>query len=122
MKGQKNDISLKIYLSMPFEGWKEQQLLDYIELEHTRLKNIFRNYNIEFHDRREIRATDNFDKGLPLLKACDICAMAETWIYSNDCKKEREIAVENGKPIVITNSEYSNSFIRDYIVGKVLNK
>lgn len=113
--------ALKIFISFPLEGWTAEQLEEYMELEHTRLKDTFRRYEIEFHDRRELGDnSDNFEAGINLLKTCDICAMAETWIYSEDCKKEREIAVDNGKPIVITNTEYTPKFIKDYIVGKAL--
>lgn len=111
-----------IFLSIPFEGWTEEQLEDYIALEHTRLTNMFKDYNIIFHDRREIKAENDFNKGIRLIKSCDICAMGETWVYSDKCKKEREIAVDAGKPIVITDAEYTRSFIRDYIIGKVLSK
>lgn len=114
-------MKLKIFLSLPLTGWTPEQLEDYIKLEHTRLTDTFRRYEIEFHDRRELgEDKDIFEKGIELLKSCDICAMAETWVYSDVCKEEREIAVKNGKPIVITNTEYTPNFIRDYIVGKAL--
>lgn len=121
-----NTEVLKIFLSIPMTGRTEEQLNDAVAIEHNRLNNLFKKYKIEIHDGREVfkksyTNNENFVSAIALLEKCDICAMAEAWPYSEGCKIEREIAVKFGKPIVITDTEYTPSFIKTYIVGKALS-
>lgn len=118
-------IPIKIFLSIPMKGRDIDELGEAIEIEYSRLNNLFKNYAIEIHDGREVfKGTnsdqENFIEAIKLLEKCDICAMADAWSYSDGCKIERELAVKFGKPIVITECEYTPSFIKTYIVGKAL--
>ena len=117
---------LKIFVSIPFEGRTEEQIKDAINIEHSRLVNMFHHYPVEIVTAREVMnnkksANENFVKAISQLEKCDICALGDGWSYSDECKLEREIAVKFGKPVVITDTEYTPSFIENYIVGKVLS-
>lgn len=104
--------SYNVYLAAPYEGRNEEEFNEYIQNEITKLKYLFSNYEITVVPRT---------KDLSYKKAvhnCDICAMGEGWVYIPECETIRKFAVSEGKPIVITDTEYTKSFIRDYIIGK----
>lgn len=121
---------LKIFLSVPMTGRTDEQLHDAINLEHTKIKSLMRGYDIEIVDGRDtierhqhsMSKEEIYKECLKLLHTCDICAMADAWEYSYGCKGERKYAADNGIPIILTETEYTPSFIKEYIVGKALKR
>lgn len=105
---------LKVFLSLPYEGRHGEELEEYIQGEITKLKNIFYGYEIVV----EVRSKERSSK--KAIYNCDICGLGSGWTYIPDCEADRKYAVSEGKPIVITDTEYTRNFIRDYIVGKAL--
>lgn len=103
---------IKVFLSMPYEGREGKELQDFIDNEIIKLKNIFRGYEIAVIPRERNTKSSN------VIEHCDVCALGEGWTYIPECEEDRKFAVSLGRPIVITDTEYTKSFVRDYIVGK----
>ena len=101
-----------VYLSLPYEGRQGEELQDYINEEVTKLKNILYGYDVVVIPRQRERSAKK------AIHNCDICALGQGWNYIPACEADRKYAVAEGKPIVITDTEYTRSFIRDYIIGK----
>ena len=107
---------INIYLAAPYEGRNEEQFNKYIQDEITKLKNIFHGYEITVIPRLKERSWKK------AVHNCDICAMGDGWIYIPECETIRKYAVSESKPIVITDTDYTRSFIREIVAKATRNR